>query len=142
MQNALLLIGCMAAWGMAVFLMKLAGDRLGPYTSAVFALPGYILVGLFVAGKADYRIVPAHGIAVAIGALYMLGNMAFYKLSANTDVTTLAPITSVNIVIPIILGWCLLHEPFTPRRVAGIVFAIVAVYLLSAPATRPVLPAQ
>jgi bacterial/archaeal transporter family protein len=136
MSNALLLIGCLTAWGLAVFLMKIAGNKLGPYTSAVFALPGYVLVALFVAARANYHVTPMHGVAVAIGALYMLGNMAFYKLSESTDVTRLVPITSVNIVIPIVLGWVLLAEPFTARRLLGVGLAVAALYLLTAPAPK------
>ena len=133
MQNALLLAACMGAWGLATLLMKVAGQRLGPYTCSVFALPGYVLVGLLLAGRADYRITPYHGVAVAIGAMYMLGNMAFYRLCETQDLTLLAPITSLNILLPILLGWVLLGEAFSLRRILGVALAVAAVLLLTWP---------
>jgi len=133
MQNALLLIGCMAAWGLAVFLMKIAGQKLGPYTCSVFALPGYLVIGLLICWRAEYRLSSYHGVAVAIGALYMLGNLAFYRLCQSQDVSVLAAITSVNIVIPIVLGWILLEEPISVRRVVGIALAVAAIVLLNWP---------
>ena len=138
MQNALLLVACMCAWGLAVFLMKIAGQKLGPYTCSVFALPGYVLVGLLISPRADYHLTVYHGAALGIGALYMLGNMAFYKLCGTQDLTALAPITNLSIVIPILLGWMLLGEPISLRRVLGIVLALAAVVLLNWPERKPV----
>jgi drug/metabolite transporter (DMT)-like permease len=138
MQKALLLIGCMASYGLAAFLMKIAGKRLSPYTCAVFALPGYVLVALLIASRADYRVTWSHGLLLAIGVLYMLGNMAFYKLCQTQDVSLLAPLTNVNVVIPILLGWGLLGEELTLHRVLGIALAVAAVLLLNWPARSPV----
>ncbi len=36
----MLMIACIVAWGLAVFLMKIAGDKLGAYTSAVSLILG------------------------------------------------------------------------------------------------------
>jgi uncharacterized membrane protein len=121
------------AWGLAIFLMKVAGQNLSPYTAAVFSMPGYLLVTAFVATKANYNLSKAHGVAVIVGALYMLGNMAFYKLCETTDVSRLAPATSLNVALPILLGWLLLHEQLTTQKIIGIVLAGVALYLLTAP---------
>lgn len=137
MQTILLLAACMMAWGLAVFLMKVAGQKLGPYTSAVFALPGYLAVGLLAAGRAEYHLSPRHAAAFAVGALYMVGNMAFFKLCETGDVSRLVPITSVYVIIPVALGWLLLHEPVTVRRAIGLLLAALALYLLTAPERGP-----
>lgn len=133
MQKALLLAVCMSAWGFAVFLMKIAGHRLGPYTSSVFALPGYMCVGLLLLPRADYALSWHHAAAFGVGALYMLGNMAFYKLCQGGDVSQLVPLTSVYIVIPVALGWVLLKEHLTLNRMLGLALAAAAVYLLTMP---------
>ena len=132
MHTWLLYAACIGAWGLAAFLMKIAGQRLGPYTAAIFALPGYLFIGAFVAHKADYRLTLGHGAAVTIGALYMLGNMAFYKLCETTELTRLAPATALNLAIPVLLGWLLLREEFSPRKVVGVILAGAALYLLTA----------
>jgi bacterial/archaeal transporter family protein len=133
MQTALLLAGCMAAWGLAAFLMKIAGQKLDAYTCSVFALPGYLLMGLLIAPRANYQLTWHHGVAVAIGALYVLGNMAFYKLCQTQHVSLLSAVTGVNIIIPIVMGWVLLGEPISIRRVVGIVLAVAAIVLLNWP---------
>ena len=137
MVNVMLLIACMGAWGLATFLMKIAGQRLGPYTTSVFALPGYVLVGLLISRRADYHLTVHHGVAVGIGALYMLGNMAFYQLCGMHDLSALAPVTSLAVVVPILLGWVLLSEPISVQRVAGVVLALAAVVLLNWPQSTP-----
>ena len=48
MQTWLLFSGCIVAWGVAIFLMKVAGSAVSPHTAIVFSLPGYILAAAFV----------------------------------------------------------------------------------------------
>jgi len=133
LQNALLLMACTTAWGLAVFLMKIAGQGVGPYTSAVFALPGYLIITSFVFGRADYHISRPHWAAMGVGALYVLGNMAYYKLAASVDVSRLAPVTAMYVLIPVVLGWLFLREPITTQRIIGILLAVGALYFLPAP---------
>jgi drug/metabolite transporter (DMT)-like permease len=132
-QTWLLFSGCIVAWGVAIFLMKLAGSAIGPYTSIVFTLPGSILAAAFVMPKADYTPSKWHWIPPTVGVLYVVGNLAFYKLCATTDISRLGPATSLYVAIPIVLGWMVLREPVTMQRVIGIVLAAAALYFLTAP---------
>ena len=70
-------------------------------------------------------------VAIAIGAMYVIGNAAFYKLSQVADVSTLAPIVSLQIMIPIALGIALLGEPVTVRKAFGVLLATASIWLLS-----------
>jgi drug/metabolite transporter (DMT)-like permease len=132
-QTWLLFSGCIVAWGVAVFLMKVAGSSVGPYTAVVFSLPGYILAAAFVMTKADYTPSKWHWIPPVVGALYVLGNLAFYELCKTVDISRLGPATSLYVAIPIMLGWVLLREPVTAQRVIGIVLAGAALYFLTTP---------
>lgn len=132
MQTWFFLAACVVAWGLAGFLMKIAGKNIGPYTSIIFGLPGY-LVSLLVAQKADYHFTKWHLVPMCVAALYVVGNFAFYKLCETTDISRLAPATSLYLAIPVLLGWFVLREPITAQRVVGVVLAGVALYLLSAP---------
>jgi len=118
-------------WGIAVFVMKLAGARLDPVTTAVFNMFGYVALGIFLLPRASFAMTHAHILAVVIGPIFIVGNMAFYKLSQTGHVSTLAPLTALNLVIPIVLGILFLGEPLTLRKGAGILLAIGAIYLLS-----------
>jgi uncharacterized membrane protein len=132
-MELLLLSISIAAWGVAVFLMKIAGQGLGAYTSLIFTLPGYLIVMALVAGKADYSLSWRHGIPVLVGALYTIGNIAFYKLCETWEVSRMAPASALYVAIPVILGWIALREPVSMQRIAGLVFAALALYCLTAP---------
>ena len=136
MQTWLLLSACIMAWGLAVFLMKVAGEHVGPYTAVVCNLFGYLIIIALVARKADYHLTWGHLVGVLVGALYVLGNMAYYKLSETVEVSRLAPVTALYVAIPIILGWLLLRESVSPQRVIGIAMAAISLYLLMAPERR------
>lgn len=108
------------------------GQNLGPYTSLVFSLPGYIAVIAFIASKANYSLSKNHWVAMAVGVLYMISNLSYYKLCETVDVSKLAPVTAMYVVIPVILGWVLLKEPVTIQKIVGIILAGAALCLLTA----------
>jgi drug/metabolite transporter (DMT)-like permease len=125
---------CILSWGLAQFLMKLASQSgLSPATSILFTIVGYLAMVPFVAHKADYHLAPRYLLPLLVGVCYVVGNLTFYKLCETKDVALLAPITALNIAVPILLGWAFLREPVTAQRVAGILLAGVALWLLMAP---------
>lgn len=131
MHSSVYLVGCLLMWGLATFAMKLAGTRLDPLTIVVCNVAGYLAMGLILLPQAQLAATPSHALAASIGLLFVMGNLAFYKLSQTAQVSVLAPLTSLYIVIPIVLGIAVLGEPLTRRKAAGILLAIVAIYLLS-----------
>lgn len=132
-MSIMLLTVCIVTWGMAMFLMKIAGQMLGPYTALLFTLPGYLLIIPFAAGRANFNLSARHALPVVIGMLYTIGNIAYYRLCETQDVSRIAPATALYVAITVILGWVLLREDISMQRVLGIVFAGLALYLLSAP---------
>ena len=131
MGAAFFLVVCILMWGLATMGMKLAGQRLDPITIAAFNMFGYLAVGAFLFPQASYGWSRYHLIAVAIGAVFVVANMAFYKLSQTAYVSTLAPLTALYVVIPVVVGVVALGEPLTFRKVIGVLLALVALYLLS-----------
>eukprot|EP01099_Mayorella_cantabrigiensis_P005038 TRINITY_DN3923_c1_g1_i2.p1 TRINITY_DN3923_c1_g1~~TRINITY_DN3923_c1_g1_i2.p1 ORF type:complete len:141 (+),score=27.21 TRINITY_DN3923_c1_g1_i2:139-561(+) len=70
--------------------------------------------------------------AILCGALWTLADLAYFRLSAlGIQVSLLAPITSLEILVPICLGVVFLGEPMTRKKLFGIVCAFFAIYLLS-----------
>ncbi|MFW5919478.1 MAG: EamA family transporter [archaeon] len=65
----------------------------------------------------------AAGIALAVGIL------AYYKALALGPVSTVTPIFGMFLALSSIVGFVLLGETVTARKVVGLVFAVVAVYL-------------
>lgn len=131
MSAAIYLVVCMLMWGLAVFAMKVAGQRLDPITVAVFNIFGYLAAGLFLFSRATFGLTKYHLLGVAIGAMFVAGNMAFYKLSQTVQVSALVPLTSLYVILPVLLGFLVLGEPLSLRKGLGIFLALVAVYLLS-----------
>ena len=121
----------MAMYGGAMFLMKLAGSRLDPFTCVSMNIIGYGFVGAIAMTRAQWSFGWPSLVAIAIGAMYVVGNAAFYKLSQVADVSTLAPIISLQIMIPIALGILLLSEPVTARKAFGVLLAVASIWLLS-----------
>ena len=131
MQVAVAAVLCLFFWGLATFVMKLAGSRLDPVTTVVCNAIGYLFIGLVLVPKASLAITPGHMMGVGISLLFMLGNLFFYKLAQTEQITMIAPITALYVTIPILLGFLILREPITFRKCLGIVLALMAIYLLS-----------
>lgn len=131
MQAGFYLASCLLMWGLATYAMKVAGQRLDPFTTVVFNVIGYALTLVFILPQARLSLSLTHVLAAGIGILFVIGNLAFYKLSQTQHVSVLAPITGLYIVIPVVLGFVVLHEPLTWRKAVGILLAMSAIYLLS-----------
>ena len=131
MEASVYLTICILMWGMAIFTMKLAGQGLDPMTLAVFNAAGQLILGVILFSRASIGLSKHHMMGIAVGVLFVLGNMAFYKLSQTAQVSTLAPLTALHIAVPILLGIVLLGEPVTVRKGIGVLFALLAIYFLS-----------
>jgi len=127
------LVLVLAMWGIPTFMLKIVGTRLDNSSGALGIVVGYVIVGaiLGVAGGGRLGLTWAYAIAASIGACYIIGNWAFLRLAQTQDISVLAPITSLAVVIPIALGFLMLGEPVTPRKLVGIAFALAAIVLLS-----------
>lgn len=128
---------CIAMWGLATFAMKLVGSRLDPMTVAAFNMFGYLSVGAFLFPQASWGFSRYHLLSIVIGAMFVLANLAFYKLSQTEQVSTLAPLTALYVIVPVVLGMFFLGEPPTARKVIGIILGLASLYLLSGMETEP-----
>ena len=73
-----------------------------------------------------------HVLSTLAGVCFTLADLAYLKLSElEYEASTLGPLTSMYIVIPVLLGHFLLAEPLGFRKLLGIFFAIPAMYFLS-----------
>jgi uncharacterized membrane protein len=124
---------CFFGWGVAIFLMTVIGKNLEHRTTLVCNLIGYLLVNLFVISKAKWDWTLHHGLAVLVGVLFVISNLAYYQLSKlGGQASVLAPLTGLYVLVPVVLGWLVLGEPPTLRKWFGLVLALAAIWLLSA----------
>ena len=131
MGAAVYLAVCMLMWGLATFTMKVAGQRLDPMTVAAYNVFGYLAVAVFLFPRASFGLTRYHLMGIGIGAMFVVGNMAFYKLSQTVQVSTLVPLTALYVIVPVLLGVLALGEALSLRKAFGVLLGLVAVYLLS-----------
>ncbi len=77
----------------------------------------------------EYLTHPDIPYALAAGICLSVGILAYYRALAMGPVSTVVPIFGMFIVTSSIIGIAALDEPLTARKAAGIVLAVVAVYL-------------
>jgi|GEM_PF-533656 len=126
----LLMLG---TWGAAGFLMKIIGVRIDSYSAVLGIVIGYVIVGLALGfnGGGKLGVSWSYGAALIVGGCYIVGNWAFLKLARMEEVSVIVPLGGLNIIIPIVLGILLLGEAITLRKLAGIIFALLSILLLS-----------
>jgi transporter family protein len=119
-------------WGLASFLMGLIGKQL-PHSAALFCnLLGVIIVNFFFFTDLHLSVTYLHVYAMLAGVLFTVADLAYYKLAEHgMDVSLIGPITSLYILVPVALGSLVLQEPFSMRKAAGVLLAILAMYVLS-----------
>jgi drug/metabolite transporter (DMT)-like permease len=132
MKTTLWFAMCVSGWGLGAFVMAHLGRTLNMGTILIGNLIGYVIAIALLARGVTPGWTWNHFWAVIVGIVFVLANVGFYRLShAGEQVTVLAPLTSLYVLIPVLLGALLWHEPITLRKALGIALAAVALVLLS-----------
>lgn len=74
---------------------------------------------------------PKMAYVLAAGFFLGIGILALYRSLALGPVSVVTPIFAMFLVFSSVIGFLLLGEEFTARKALGIVFAVLAVYLVS-----------
>ena len=119
--------------GFNTFTVKLISQNLPPALILVTKF-GMGVIGLFI--YLSYTKVPLvwnkyvlYG--CLIGAWWSGIMVLYYTAIARGPLSIVIPIFSLNLVIPAILGFIFLHEPVTISKIFGLIFACLAVVLLT-----------
>ncbi len=139
MKTALWFTLCISGWGVGAFLMAHLGRSLGMGTILVCNLIGYTIAIAALARDVSLGWSWNHLGAVVTAIVFVLANFAFYRLShAGEEVTILAPLTSLYVLVAVGLGVVVFHETITPRKGLGIVLGVLAMILLSWERREPI----
>ena len=121
-------------WGIQGFIAKLTTQYINPMSALLFNILGAIIVGLVVFSFLDFRpeIQPV-GVALAIlmGILGILGALGFLFAMSKGKVSIVSVISALYPAVSIGLAYLILKEPITLKEGIGIVFAFIAIVLLS-----------
>jgi len=119
--------------GFNTFAVKLVSQNLHPAVILVTKF-GVGLVGLFLyLGYAKVPLVWNKYVLYGclIGAWWSGIMVLYYTAIARGPLSVVIPIFSLNLIIPAVLGFIFLHEPMTVSKLLGLVFACLAVALLT-----------
>jgi bacterial/archaeal transporter family protein len=121
-------------WGVWGFLSKVAAQQLPSPAVYLLAVTGHLAVIGYL-GLTGGLTLPWHPVgltvALAAGICMAFALLSFFKALAGGPATVVVPLTALYPVVTVVMSWALLHETLTPRHLAGIALALVAVWLLS-----------
>jgi transporter family protein len=130
-----LTLGALGLWGLWGFFAKLGSDNLTPKSAAVMQGMGAtavtFIVLAFMRFKPDWD-TGGSTAAFFAGVFLMGGIIAFvFALSHGGKASIVVPMTAMYPVVTIALSVGILKEQITPTTGVGVVFAMIAVFLLS-----------
>lgn len=138
-MNLTVLVGgaaLLVVWGVWGITAKFATQHVGMQTlfwgqvAALVMLPVYFLLFKDM-WPLEWK---GNGIVWALvsGALGVGGNAILYFLLRNAPANIVVPISALYPVVTVILSYFILREDISPLRIAGVVCAVAAVWLLTA----------
>jgi transporter family protein len=133
MDYLMLSLLSMVLIGFNTFAVKLVSQNLHPALLLVTKF-GVGLVGLFL--YLGYSKVPLVWNRYVIygcllGIWWSVVMVMYYTAIARGPLSVVIPLFNLNLIIPALLGFFFLHEPMTVSKILGLIFACLAVVLLT-----------
>ena len=133
MDYLMLSLLSMVLIGFNTFAVKLVSQNLHPALLLVTKF-GVGLVGLFL--YLGYSRVPLVWNRYVIygcllGIWWSVVMVMYYTAIARGPLSVVIPLFNLNLIIPALLGFFFLHEPMTVSKILGLIFACLAVVLLT-----------
>lgn len=125
-----------AVWGLFGLFGKLAVERIDQqviFWGSILVCPAVFLVYMVASGQLLPINMHASGITFGLlaGLAGCSGTILFYVLLAREPASMVVPLTSLYPALTVVLAAAFLHEELAATRIVGIVFALVAIFLLT-----------
>jgi transporter family protein len=121
-------------WGVWGLLSKVAAQNLPSQAVYLLAISGHLVVIAYLASQTGLAI-PWHPVgvaaALAAGVAMAFGLLFFFRALAHGKASVVVPLTALYPVLTVVLSRVILQESLSPRQVAGVALALLAVWLLS-----------
>jgi transporter family protein len=131
LSAALISLFSFGLWG---FFSKLTIQHVDAKSALVYQSAGVAVIGfiafLLLQGKPA---VDAKGISYGLltGIAYGVGCLFYFIAADKGKVTTVVTMTALYPIVTILLAYLILHEGINLKQGAGVILALVAIYLLS-----------
>jgi transporter family protein len=125
---ALFSFGC---WG---FFSKLALVHIDTKSALVFQTVGVLIIGILILGMMDFKPdTNAKGLwfGLLTGLAYGVGCLFYLVAADKGKLITIVTLTALYPLITIVLSYFFLQETITLKQTLGIVFALLAIGLMS-----------
>ncbi len=129
-------LSALVLWGIWGLLGKISATYLTTKQLLFYSTLGYItifpIIGV-VSGKEIFQAPSSKGIVIAIGAgICSCGAYVCYYLAISRgEASRIVTITALYPLITVVLAFCILKEPLSLQKIAGIVLAMAGIVLLS-----------
>lgn len=129
-------VACVFLYGTMQFFIKLASVNSNPVASSVFFVAAqfaaqFALGAYFVSKNGldvDYANIKY---ALAGGIVAGIATILFFLALQQAPISKVVPIVNLNVVVGVMLGVLLLSETLNLRIAAGVVFAMMSIYMLT-----------
>lgn len=129
-------VACVILYGIMQFFIKLASTGSNPFVSSMIFISAQfttqIILGAYFISKSDLDIGPdniKYGIAGGIAAA--IATMLFFMALKQAPLSRVVPVVNMNVVVGVFLGVIFLKDVMNTKIVAGIILAVMSIYLLT-----------
>ena len=124
----------MVSWGIWIVLGNAASESMDPKTAAAvsYLVATLLAVGFVLVTDASLAITPRGGLLAGLAGLFAgIGFVSMYLGLATGSTTVVSTLGAMYFVVAALIGMAVLGDEVTTTRVAGLLFAGVAVVLVS-----------
>lgn len=126
-----MVVGYILITGIHAIITKLGIANTTWQTSLTFIWgTAFILLGVTVFPKADFNFSPQHVILIIGGVLAFAGTYLMYNIFRDAELSRVVVLLHFSILLPVMFGMIVLHEPVTAFKVVGILLGVVSFILL------------
>ena len=132
MDKLFLSLAVIFCWGLWGFFSKLAVVKVGAGMATIWnSIFSVFVILVLLYSKFSFKMDFSGGLLLFLGAASSaVGGILFYRLISAHPASIIISLTSLYPLITIVLSLLFLHEGITLRQALGIVFAMIAVFLL------------
>ncbi|MDX2447826.1 MAG: EamA family transporter [Desulfobacterales bacterium] len=127
-------MGTFICWGLWSFIPKITTRYIDPKSAVIYEVIGGIFLSLVVLYFLNFRLeTHPKGILLAVtaGLVGFVGALCFLFAVSKGPVSIIAPLSALYPILSVILAMVFLNEAVTVKQGIGILFAVVAVILVS-----------
>ena len=127
-------VGTFICWGLWSFIPKITTKYIDPRSAIIFEVIGGIVLSIIVLSVTNFRLeIHPKGIVLAgpAGLVGFVGALCFLFAVSRGPVSIIAPLSALYPILSVALAIVFLNETVTIKQGLGIIFAVLAVILVS-----------